>query len=115
MRVAIVGSRDIPVSAVEELENYLPRSTSMIISGGAVGVDTGAKALAERLGIPFKEFLPDYDTYGKRAPLVRNDRIIEYADMVIALWDGKSKGTQYVIAQCLKIGRRVIYLPYKGE
>ena len=115
MRVAIIGSRNIPKEAADLAQPYLPLSTGEIVSGGAEGVDTGAKALAGRLGIPFKEFLPDYQSFGKRAPLIRNDRIIEYADMVIALWDGKSKGTQYVIAQCLKIGRRVIYLPYKGD
>lgn len=115
MRVAIIGSRNIPEEAADLAQPHLPLSTSEIVSGGAAGVDTGAKALAERLGIPFKEFLPDYDAFGKRAPLIRNDRIIEYADMVIALWDGRSKGTQYVIAECLKIGRRVLYLPYEGE
>ncbi len=115
MRVAIIGSRNIPESAIEQVTEYLPHSTAQIISGGAAGVDTAAKALAKRLGIPFKEILPDYEHYGKRAPLVRNDAIIDQSDMVIAVWDGQSKGTQYVITECLKRGRRVIYLPYKGE
>ena len=46
---------------------------------------------------------------------MRNDRIIEYADMVLAFWDGDSHGTQYVIGECLKRGKRVVYIPLKGD
>lgn len=115
MRVAVIGSRHIPLTVREELLKYLPASTSEIVSGGAKGVDQAAKLLAKEQGIPFTEFLPDYDSYGKHAPLVRNDRLIDYADMVLAVWDGESKGTQYVIGECLKKGKRVVYIPYKGE
>ena len=112
MKVAIVGSRGL---SVEDFSPYLPPETTEIVSGGAKGVDQIAKAVAKELGIPFTEFLPDYKTYGKRAPLVRNDRIVEYADMVLALWDGESRGTQYVIGECLNRGKRVVYVPLKGE
>ena len=49
-------------------------------------------------------FLPEYSRYGRGAPLKRNPQIIEYADVVIAFWDGKSKGTKYVIDNCKKTG-----------
>lgn len=55
----------------------------------------------------FKEFLPEYEKYGRRAPLVRNDLIIDYADAVIAFWDGKSKGTKYVIDRCKKVNKDI--------
>jgi hypothetical protein len=51
--------------------------------------------------------LPDYKRYGKGAPLKRNLEIIEYADRVIAFWDGKSRGTKFVIDQCEKINKPV--------
>jgi len=43
------------------------------------------------------EFLPEYHTYGRVAPLKRNLQIIDYSDVIIAFWNGKSSGTKYVI------------------
>lgn len=53
------------------------------------------------------EFLPEYSKYGRGAPLVRNDLIIDYADEVIAFWDGKSRGTKYVIEKCKSKNKKV--------
>ena len=58
-----------------------------------------------------KIFLPDYDKYGKRAPIIRNDEIISYAQYVIALWDGKSHGTAYTISKCVENGVPVRIIP----
>lgn len=115
MRVAVIGSREVGEHIEAQIRDALPPYTSEIVSGGAKGVDQAAKAVAAQLGIPFCEYVPDYDRYGKRAPLVRNDRIIERADMVLAFWDGESAGTKYVIAECLKKGKRVIYIPLEGD
>lgn len=115
MRVAVIGSRGADATVADRIREALPPYTTEIVSGGAKGVDQAAKAVARELGIPFREFLPDYAAYGKRAPLVRNDRIIDYADMVLAFWDGESSGTQYVIGECLKRGKRIVYIPFKGE
>ena len=104
MKVAIVGSRDI---RVKDLENYIPKEVTEIVSGGAVGVDTCAKEYALENQIEYIEFLPDYHKYGRRAPIVRNDLIIEYADIVLAFWDGKSRGTKYVVETCKKKGREI--------
>ncbi len=98
MKVAIVGSRNIAVL----LSEYIPEGTTEIISGGARGVDTCARIYAEINGIPYREFRPDYIKYGKKAPIIRNDLMIEAADLVLAFWDGKSSGTKYVMDQCQK-------------
>ncbi len=115
MRVAIIGSRCEDDGLTARIRDNLPPYTTEIVSGGAKGVDKAAEEVAKELGIPFREFLPDYEAYGKRAPLVRNDQIIDYADMVLAFWDGESHGTKYVIGECLKRGKRVIYIPLKGD
>ncbi len=104
MKVAVIGSRNI---SVNNLENYLPEETAEIVSGGARGVDTSAREYAQKSGLKLTEFLPDYEKYGKRAPLLRNDQIIDYADMVLAFWDGKSRGTAYVIDHCRKKNKKV--------
>ena len=97
MKVAIVGSRGINVSNIGE---YLPHECSEIVSGGARGVDSSAANFARESGIRLTLFLPEYQKYGRAAPIVRNKQLVDYSDMVIALWDGKSKGTLSVIKYC---------------
>ena len=48
-------------------------------------------------------FLPEYERYGRAAPIVRNKKIVDYADKVIAFWDGNSKGTLSVIKYAEKL------------
>ena len=60
-----------------------------------------------RLDKLLTEFLPEYEKYGRSAPLKRNLLIINYADEVIAFWDGASKGTKYVIDNCKKMDKKI--------
>lgn len=101
MKVAVIGSRGL---SVPNLEKYLPEDTTEIVPGGARGVDTSAKEYALAHGLKLTEFLPEYDKFGRGAPLKRNITIIEYADLVLAFWDGKSHGTKFVIDNCKERG-----------
>lgn len=108
MKVAVIGSRGLSVS---DLGRYLPENTTEIVSGGARGVDTSAREYALSHGIKLTEFLPEYTRFGRSAPLKRNITIIEYADIVLAFWDGKSRGTKFVIDNCRRLGVEVrIYI-----
>ena len=103
MRVAIIGSRKL--AAGEEncyklLCENVPSNCTEIVSGGADGIDTLAQRYARENSILFKRFEPEYDKYGKNAPLVRNTEIVEYAHLVLAFWDGSSRGTAQVITLC---------------
>lgn len=104
MKIAVIGSRNL---TVENLGQYLPEGTTEIVSGGAKGVDTCAREYALAKGLKLTEFLPDYKRYGRGAPLKRNLQIIDYADEVLAFWDGQSRGTKYVIEQCKKRNKKV--------
>ncbi|MBQ8532179.1 MAG: hypothetical protein IJ432_01955 [Clostridia bacterium] len=111
MKVAIIGSRNLRVN---NLAKYLPNGLTEIVSGGARGIDACAKEYAQKNKIKITEFLPEYDKYGKVAPLKRNLQIIEYSDMVIAFWDGKSRGTKYVIENCKNLNKKIkILIPSK--
>ncbi len=99
MRVAVIGSRNL---IIKNLQNYLPENVTEIVSGGARGIDTCAKEYALANNIKLTEFLPDYKKYGSGAPLKRNITIIENADLVLAFWDGSSRGTKFVIDNCRK-------------
>lgn len=104
MKIAIIGSRGLKI---EDFEKYLPKSTNEIVSGGARGIDTCAREYALKNDIKLTEFLPDYKKYGKAAPLRRNLEIIEYSDLVIAFWDGKSRGTEFVIKNCRNKNKQI--------
>ncbi len=109
MKVAIIGSRTI--KKFDDLYKYIPENVTEIVSGGALGVDRIAREYAQKNGIKLLEIIPDYNKYGgKVAPLKRNDKIVEYADYVIAIWDGKSRGTAYVLHKCEESGKDYIIL-----
>ena len=115
MKVAVIGSRNIEV---EDVGKYLPRGVTELISGGARGVDSAVRRYAVAEGIPLTEILPDYARYGRGAPLRRNEAIVARADLVVALWDGSSRGTAHVIALCRRLGRPVeihILSPTPGD
>lgn len=103
MNVAVVGSRNISLSLEETfriLSDFLPddmKKTDNIISGGAYGVDSHAAAFAKHFGYGLIEYLPNYKVLGRKAPLARNHEIVNAADFLIALWDGRSRGTYYTM------------------
>ena len=99
MIVAVIGSRNL---TLDDLGKYLPEETTEIVSGGARGIDSCAREYAVSHKMKLTEFLPEYDKYGRSAPLKRNITIIEYADIVLAFWNGTSHGTKYVIDNCKK-------------
>lgn len=110
MRVAVIGSRTLIVS---NLEDYLPGDTTELISGGAKGVDTSAREYALAHQLPLTELRPNYRRYRKGAPLKQTVEIIQQADFVLIFWDGVSKGTHYAMEQCEKLG--VTYRVYRRD
>ena len=109
LRVAVIGSRGIDQA---DLSRYIPEEATMLISGGAMGVDSLAEAYAAEKGLPIKVIKPQYSLFGKRAPLVRNRQIVECADLVVAIWDGESSGTAYTIDYAHEKGVPVrLYIP----
>lgn len=111
MKIAIVGSRNFNnYSFLADALNlfYIPDE---IISGGAKGADTLADNYAENNGIKFTVFKADWNKYGKSAGFIRNRSIVNAADMIIAFWDGKSRGTKDTIdkAATLKKPTFIVY------
>ncbi len=104
MKVAIIGSRGL---TIHDFSAFLPTETDEIVTGGAKGIDKCAEEFAERNGYKLKIFYPAYKLFGRAAPLKRNLTIIDYADLVLAFWDGNSKGTKYVIDNCKKRNKPV--------
>ena len=102
MKIAIIGSRNI---VVKNFEQYVLQADE-IVSGGAKGVDSCAAEYAKSHGLKLTEFLPNYERYGRAAPIKRNQQIVDYADEIFAFWDGKSKGTLSVINYAKKTNKK---------
>lgn len=92
--------------------NSINFSRIQIVEGGAEGVDEMAKRYAVINNISFRTFDAEWKIYGKAAGPIRNKQMAEYADGLLAFWDGKSKGTQNMIetAKKLKLKVKVISL-----
>lgn len=108
MKVIIAGSRsirsrDVVSDAIEESEFDITE----VVSGGAIGVDLLGELWAERSSIKAKVFFPDWKGLGKRAGIERNKKMAGYADALIAVWDGKSKGTKNMIEEARRRGLKI--------
>jgi hypothetical protein len=104
-RVAIVGSRDYPdLERVGQYVDELHRGCT-VISGGARGVDSAAEQAARRLGLRVEIFPAAWARLGRRAGYVRNRRIVEACDLVVAFWDCRSPGTRHTLEIAAQLGR----------
>ena len=98
MKVIIAGSRSITDGkAVRKAVDLSGFSITEVVSGNADGVDKLGELWAASENIPVKRFLPDWKRLGKKAGIVRNREMGEYADALVAVWDGKSRGTKHMI------------------
>jgi len=116
MKVIIAGSRSVTRYAALDaaiLRAYNDKGITIteIVSGGAQGADRLGEMRARDFAIPLKVFRADWKRYGMRAGMLRNQQMAEYADALIALWDGDSRGTEHMIKCMEKCGKPVyVYL-----
>ena len=109
MKVIVAGSRDIvDRGAVWRAIETAPFAVTEIVSGTARGVDSIAESYAGTKQVPVKLFPADWDKYGKPAGAIRNKQMAEYADALIAIWDGQSKGTRNMIKTMNKLNKPVL-------
>ena len=98
MKIAVIGSQNFnDYEKFQKIINEFLKSYENVefISGGAKGTDSLAQKYAKEHGIPIKIYYPNWKKYKKAAGLIRNKQIWQDADIGIAFWDGKSKGTKY--------------------
>ena len=126
LRIIIAGSRDfndyelLKKSAIEIItkKTMLPDLTR-IISGGARGADTLGERFANEMGLEISRFIPDWEGLGKRAGYVRNAEMAKFAvedgnyGVLIAFWDGQSRGTKHMIDLAKRYGLEVHVVNYK--
>lgn len=98
MKVIIAGSRDITdLNIVREAVKRSRFPVSEILSGCARGVDVLGEIVASELNVPVMRFPARWDEHGKRAGYIRNEEMAASGEALVAIWDGKSKGTGHMI------------------
>lgn len=103
-KVIIAGGRDFENynQLKEACDFYLQNKRKEgveIVSGGANGADKLGERYAKERGYPIKEFPADWTKYHKAAGPIRNRHMAEYANALIAFWDGGSRGTKNMIEE----------------
>jgi len=108
----VIGSRHyVSTQAIQDVVRAIP-GTSVFVSGGAAGTDAIAEATARALGLDCLIFIAKWKRDGRAAGLIRNTRLVEAVDEVVAFWDGKSTGTLDVIRKAHQAGKKLtIYGP----
>lgn len=104
MKLLIVGSRSIKDF---DLSPYIPDDVDTIISGGAKGIDTLAEQFADTHNLAKIIIKPQYNLYGKAAPLKRNEQLVNLSDKVLVIWDGISKGTKFTLNYASKLNKDI--------
>ena len=114
MKVIVAGSRQLwqdhpPIYYVGEAMCLAKKRgiiPTEIVSGGARGVDLAGGEWAAENNLPVKRFIPDW-SFGKQAGLLRNLQMAKYADALVAIWDGSSRGTAHMIDHAEGMGLKV--------
>ena len=104
-RVLVAGSRSW--QNLHKIRMRLLRlpATATIVHGGAPGADRAAGWLAEDFGFQVEEHPADWEKHGKRAGFLRNVEMLDSGvDLVLAFWDGESRGTKHTIDEARKRG-----------
>src|SRR5579871_1254241 len=108
MKTIIAGSRVISHNPIlEEAVKESGFKITEVVSGCAAGVDWMGELWAIGNKVPIKRFRANWKQEGRAAGPIRNRKMAEYADQLIAIWDGRSRGTKNMIDEAEKRGLRV--------
>lgn len=117
MKLIIAGSRTLNVSHffIRDVLVNLGFKVSLgedskideIVSGTANGIDLSGEKFAKRYVFGLKRFPADWDSLGKAAGHIRNKQMAEYADALLLIWDGESKGSANMKKEMEKLGKPV--------
>lgn len=103
MKVIIAGSRFIKdYNLVAEAIKESGFNITEVVCGAANGVDSLGERYAKENGIKLSYFYADWKGLGKRAGHARNEQMGNYANALVAVWDGESKGTKHMITYAKK-------------
>lgn len=110
MKLIIAGSRDLNPSVdfiSSAIKMFQLKNINEVVCGMAVGVDQDGFYWAIRCDISIKSMPADWNKHGKKAGPIRNQAMAEYADELLLIWDGSSKGSSNMKKNMLKLNKPV--------
>ena len=110
MKTIIAGSRTITDKSVVYdaiWDSGWALEITEVVSGHATGVDHIGEGWARKNGARLKLFPTDWKANGKAAGHIRNRQMGDYAEALIAVWDGQSRGTKGMIDYARRRGLKV--------
>ncbi len=110
MKLIIAGTRDLDIGFDQLLSFFSGfgiKEINEIISGNSGLVDMLGIKCSEEYDVPAKLFTPDWEKHGKAAGPIRNREMAEYANALLLIWDGESKGSRNMREEMLKRNKRV--------
>lgn len=111
MRTIIAGSRTCTdYGKIIEAIRDCGWKPTVVISGAAKGADRLGELWARNHGVKLERFPADWDKNKKSAGHIRNVKMSEVAEALIALWNGQSSGTKDMIEIAQKKGLKVYVL-----
>lgn len=110
MKIVIAGGRTFTdweyfMGYMSVLPRWIGEDDFEVVSGGATGVDNMGEEFARLFGLKLKVFPADWEAHGRAAGPIRNEQMAQYADGVIAFWDGRSRGTKNMIDTARKFNK----------
>lgn len=121
LRYVVSGSRIWSPSGQRVIRSIIQRwvvglpADTVIVHGGARGVDTWVQQTAELYELKTEIYYPDWKKHGKAAGVIRNQQMINTKpDRVAIFWNGTSRGTKDMIDRALKAGISV-EVPLTGD
>lgn len=118
LKLIVAGGRDFNdygnvYQALQALANGLYKDYAIsIVSGMARGADALGYRFAIENQVQVYTFPADWDKHGKRAGFMRNTQMGVFADVLLAFWDGKSKGTKHMIDRMHALNKPVHIIRY---
>jgi len=117
-KIIVAGGRDfynyelVKESLKAWVTNNAAQHTIIIISGAARGADRLGEQAGKELGYFIKQFPAQWEKYGRSAGYKRNDEMAKHADVLLAFWDGESRGTKHMIDTANRKGLEVNIVNY---
>ena len=102
--VLVIGSRSI---SAFDLSTYIPRDCGRILCYQEKGIGSVAEQYARYHGIRVETTEPDREQHGQGELSEQDIEMVAMADLVVAVWDGKSRGTKEIADYARKTGKLV--------
>lgn len=110
MKLIIAGSRTLELHPlfIDSSIAVFGLTPTEVVCGCAKGIDSLGKLWAEEyFNCSVKEFPAEWEEHGKVAGPIRNAQMADYADALLLIWDGESRGSLNMRRQMKQLNKPI--------